>query len=286
MRKGKDLYKNLKPYLNCIDYTVSKESYEVMYNEQLNMLVTSPLPKDLHNYYESTNYISHTDSRKSLVDKVYQLIKKYSLRKKLNLINSFGFKNKTILDVGAGTGEFIKYCSKHNWESEGMEPSEKARLIALKKEIQLKGSLEEIPDKEYNIITLWHALEHITELHLYIDKLKKSLSKNGKLIVAVPNFESYDASYYKQYWAAYDVPRHVWHFSKISMNKIFKFHGLKIIKIRPMLFDSFYVSLLSEKYKSGKINYIKAFYIGLKSNIKAIGKNNYSSLIYIIEKKE
>ncbi len=257
-----------------------------MYNEQLNMLVTSPLPKDLHNYYESTNYISHTDNRKSLVDKVYQLVKKYSLRKKLNLINSFGFKNKTILDVGAGTGEFIKYCSEHNWESEGMEPSEKARLIALKKEIQLKGSLEEIPDKKYNIITLWHALEHITELHLYIDKLKKSLSKNGKLIVAVPNFESYDASYYKQYWAAYDVPRHVWHFSKISMNKIFKFHGLKIIKIRPMLFDSFYVSLLSEKYKSGKINYIKAFYIGLKSNIKAIGKNNYSSLIYIIEKEE
>lgn len=286
MKVDKDLYKNLKPYLNCIDYTVSKESYEVMYNEQLNMLVTSPLPKDLHNYYKSNNYISHTDSKKSLVDKIYQLVKKYSLRKKISLINSFGFKNGTILDIGAGTGEFVKYCNENNWNSEGMEPSEKARQIALKKKIYLKGSLEELSDKKYNIITLWHVLEHITELHIYIEKLKNSLSKNGKLIIAVPNFESYDATYYKQYWAAYDVPRHVWHFSKVSLNKIFKYHGLKIIKIRPMLFDSFYVSLLSEKYKTGKINYFKAFYIGLKSNMKAISKNNYSSLIYIIEKEK
>ncbi|SEC42583.1 Methyltransferase domain-containing protein [Tenacibaculum sp. MAR_2009_124] len=285
MNEEKDLYKNLTPYLNCIDYTVSNESYEVMYNEQLDMLVTSPLPKDLHNYYKSDNYISHTDSKKSLIDKIYQIVKKYSLNKKLKLINSFNSKNKTLLDIGAGTGHFINVCHQNGWTVNGVEPSEDARAIAKKNGTHLNESIEQLSGKKYDVISLWHVLEHVTNIHEYIKDIKKLLTENGTLIIAVPNYKSYDANYYKQYWAAYDVPRHVWHFSKKSIHKIFNFHHMKVSKILPMKFDSFYVSLLSEKYKTGKMNPFKAFYIGLKSNLKAKTENNYSSLIFLIKKQ-
>ncbi len=285
MNEEKDLYKNLKPYLNCIDYTVSNESYEVMYNEQLDMLVTSPLPKDLHNYYKSEDYISHTDSKKSIFDKIYHLVKKYALNKKLKLINSFNLTNKTLLDIGAGTGDFLKVCQQEGWTVNGVEPSSDARNIANSKGISLVEDLKNISHKKYDVITLWHVLEHITNIHDYIRDIKDMLNENGTLIIAVPNYQSYDANYYKEHWAAFDVPRHVWHFSKTSIHKIFKFHQLKVHKILPMKFDSFYVSLLSEKYKTGKMNVIKAFLIGLKSNLKAKAENNYSSLIFIIKKQ-
>ncbi|CAM1357777.1 class I SAM-dependent methyltransferase [Tenacibaculum xiamenense] len=284
MNEEKDLYKNLKPYLNCIDYTVSNESYEVMYNEQLDMLVTSPLPKDLHNYYKSDNYISHTDSKKSLIDKVYQTVKKYALGKKLKLINSFTSNSKNLLDIGAGTGDFLKVCQQDGWYVSGVEPSNDARKIADKKGIFLVDSIEKLSGKKFDVISLWHVLEHITNIHDYIKEIKNLLTDNGTLIIAVPNYKSYDANYYKEHWAAYDVPRHVWHFSKTSIHKIFNFHQMKVSKILPMKFDSYYVSLLSEKYKTGKMNPVKAFFIGLKSNMKAKAENNYSSLIFIIKK--
>ncbi len=283
MRKEKELYKNLSPLLNCIDHTVSKESYEIMYNKEYEMLVTSPVPINLANYYLSESYISHTDSKKTIFDRVYQLVKNHTLNKKLKLINSFNTEEKKILDVGAGTGDFLKTCKNKHWKIFGIEPSEKARNIALEKKIALKKDISEYTGKQFDVISLWHVLEHIPNLIEYIDQLKQLLKPNGVLIIAVPNYKSYDAKHYKEFWAAYDVPRHLWHFSKTSLKKLFSVIEMKIEKTLPMKFDSFYVSLLSEKYKNKKSRPIHAFITGLKSNIKAKKNGEYSSLIYIIK---
>ena len=130
---------------------------------------------------------------------------------------------------------------------------------------------------------MWHVLEHVPNVENQIAQLKRLLKPHGTIFIAVPNFKSYDANYYGNFWAAYDVPRHLWHFSKTAIQKLFAKQNLKLIKILPMILDSFYVSLLSEKYKTGKMNFVKAFYIGLLSNIKAKQNLEYSSHIYVIK---
>ena len=281
----KEFYKNLKPFLNCIDYTVSEESYEVMKNEVYDMLVTSPVPSNLDKYYLSENYISHTDSKKSLFDKVYQLVKNHTLKKKLKLINSFKTEEKTILDVGAGTGDFLKVCKTGGWKITGIEPSDKAREYAESKNIVLYENLNQVENNQFDVITLWHVLEHIPNLVEYIKQLKKLLKPNGVLIIAVPNHKSFDAKHYKEFWAAYDVPRHLWHFSKTAISKLFSLVDMNVEKMLPMKFDSYYVSLLSEKYKTKKSRPFNAFFIGLQSNLKAKRNGEYSSLIYIIKNR-
>ncbi|MFD2529789.1 class I SAM-dependent methyltransferase [Polaribacter marinaquae] len=283
MENEKELYTNLIPLLNCKDYTVSGDTFEVMQNQDYEMLVTSPVPADLENYYKSENYISHTDSKKSLFDKVYQKVKNHTLKQKLSLLNSFKTETKSVLDVGAGTGDFLKVCKNNSWETFGVEPSLDAKKIAETKGIFLESDLFEISNKKFDVITLWHVLEHVESLKKTIKTLKKLLKPNGRVVVAVPNYKSYDAKYYKEYWAAYDVPRHLWHFSQCSIHKLFSEVEMIVENTLPMKFDSYYVSLLSEKYKSGKSKPLKASYVGFVSNFKARSTSEYSSLIYVLK---
>lgn len=276
------------PYVTCVDYTVSNKKFDLMYNAEFVMLETCPKPKveELSSYYESSEYISHTDSKKSIIDKLYQIVKKYTLNKKLKLINSFSSESKNLLDVGCGTGDFLSICNRNGWNVVGVEPNRSAHVLAKRKLDQhskIYQDLFELSSEKFDVITLWHVLEHVPDLDAYIVQLKKLLKTSGVLVVAVPNYKSYDASYYQQFWAAYDVPRHLWHFSKNSIQLLFSKNSMKLIKTLPMKFDSFYVSLLSEKYKTGKSNFLKAFYIGFKSNLKASLNNEYSSLIYVIK---
>ena len=280
----KELHQETKPYFSCKDYTVSNETFNLKYNSKYDVLVTQPVPENLDSYYQSEDYISHTDSKKSLFDKAYQFVKNIALKNKLKLINSFNFQQKTILDVGAGTGDFLKFCKEHNWEVTGIEPSEKARNIADKKEVLLHEKLEDISNKKFNVITLWHVLEHVKDLESYIKTLYQLLEENGKLIIAVPNFKSYDANYYKEFWAAFDVPRHLWHFSQKGIASIFSQFGFELEKTRPMKFDSYYVSMLSEKYKKSKLQSVKGIFRGFISNAKAKSSGEYSSLLYILKK--
>jgi len=281
-------------YVTCKDHLVSGEEFKLLLDDNLDLLMTSPKPKteNLAKYYESEAYISHTDSKKSILDFAYQTVKGIALKQKLKLINSFSSEGLKILDIGAGTGDFLKICSDNGWEVSGVEPSLKARAIAQEKVEKNKGSFfESIKDlkKEegvflgFDVITMWHVLEHVPNLDETIFDLKKLLKPEGTLVIAVPNFKSYDASYYKQFWAAYDVPRHLWHFSQTAIRRLFFFQSMEVVKTLPMKFDAFYVSLLSEKHKNNKQNFIKAFYVGLKSNLKAKRTKEYSSLIYVIK---
>jgi 2-polyprenyl-3-methyl-5-hydroxy-6-metoxy-1,4-benzoquinol methylase len=285
MSKKIDFYQNLEPYLVCKDYTVSHEEYQVMFNKEFDMLVTIPVPKNISDYYKSEDYISHTDSKKSLFDKVYQAVKNITLKRKLKLINSFNTKSKKVLDVGAGTGDFLKVCKMNSWEIFGSEPDLGARNIAAKKGVNLEKDLSKFQNQQFDVITLWHVLEHVENLQEYITTLKSLLTENGRLIIAVPNFKSYDAIMYKEFWAAFDVPRHLWHFSKTSISKLFSYENMKVEKILPMKFDAYYVVLLSEKYKHKKSKPFSAFINGFKSNFKAKSTKEYSSLIYVLKKQ-
>lgn len=276
---------NPKHFQTVKDNSVSKETFELLYDENLDMLITSPQPDaaNLSKYYESDDYISHTDGKRSLFEKAYHFIKNIALKNKLSLINSLQQNKGDLLDIGAGTGDFLLVAKNNGWNAVGIEPSEKARGIAKQKGVELKQNLSDFESHTFDTITMWHVLEHVPDLENQIKELKRLLKPNGSILIAVPNFKSYDANHYKEFWAAYDVPRHLWHFSKTAIKKLFQKEGLELIKIKPMKFDSFYVSLLSEKYKTGKMNFITAFFVGLKSNWKAKQNFEYSSHIYVLK---
>ncbi len=279
---------NKQTYLTVKDHSVSGEDFQLLYNKELDMLETFPQPEaeKLSSYYKSEDYISHTDTKRNLLEFFYHSVRKIALKRKLKLINSFDSESKNILDIGCGTGDFLETVLKDNWIITGIEPDEQARQIANSKTNNAVfgiEQLEKLKPNSFDVITLWHVLEHLPNLEMHIALFKSLLKPNGTLVIAVPNFKSYDAVHYKNFWAAYDAPRHLWHFSKQSITKLFENENLKLKKILPMIFDAYYVSLLSEKYKSRKMNPFTAFWVGLRSNIKARSSKEYSSHIYIIK---
>ena len=280
-----DIYK----VLVAKDYTVSHELFEIWHcnNCTLRFTQNAPEQNDISGYYQSENYISHSDTNKGLVNKLYHVIRKRTVIQKKHLIEKIsGKKNGSLLDVGAGTGSFLSVMKDAGWAVTGVEPDASARAKAKELyDIQLTDAHDFFlfAEKSFDVITLWHVIEHVHELHKYVKHLKGLLKPGGKLFIAVPNYTSFDAKFYGQYWAAYDVPRHLYHFSPVAMEKLLGMYEMKIIALKPMWFDSFYVSTLSEKYKSGESNLLKAFINGFRSNAAAVrDTKKCSSLIYII----
>ncbi|HEX9981585.1 MAG TPA: class I SAM-dependent methyltransferase [Flavobacterium sp.] len=273
-------------FISVKDHSVSGEVFELHHDSEYDMLATFPQPGHdaLGRYYESEDYISHTDAKRSLFEKAYHFVKELSLKKKQTLIDALQPEKGKLLDIGAGTGDFLQCMRNDGWQVSGAEPSEKASEIALKKGISLARETTSFQSGSFNVITMWHVLEHVPDPKKQIAELDRLLVTGGTIVIAVPNFHSYDAKHYKEYWAAYDVPRHLWHYSATSIEKLFAEKGFKLKEILPMKFDAFYVSLLSEKYKTGKMNYFNALITGLKSNWKARETGQSSSNIYILSK--
>ncbi|MFM9908998.1 MAG: class I SAM-dependent methyltransferase [Chitinophagaceae bacterium] len=249
----------------------------------------APNESSIGTYYQSENYISHTNSNKGIVNGLYHIIRRITLLQKHRLIQSItGMPTGSLLDLGAGAGTFAAFMQLSDWKVTALEPDLTAREIALKTNgISLLPSqqLFQLTENSYDAITLWHVLEHVHTLEAYIAQLKKILKPTGRLFIAVPNYTSFDAALYKEHWAAYDVPRHLYHFSPSAMRQLLKQHDLTIESIKPMWFDSFYVSILSEKYKGSKLRLLKGAWNGFISNLKALfHKEKCSSLIYIIRK--
>lgn len=274
----------MKKPLQVKDHSVSGEIFTLQYDEELHMFFTKPKPSevDLPSYYESEDYISHTDGSRSLFERVYQAVKQITLSRKHSLLKKYVSTQGTVLDIGAGTGDFLAYLFKKGWSIQGVEPSKQARTLATKKDIVLQNDLPQ-DQSTYDAITMWHVLEHVYDLETQWSWLKKHLAKDGTLFIAVPNFESQDATFYGATWAAYDAPRHLYHFSKKAIKQLALKNELEVVAIEPMKFDAYYVSLLSEKYKYGRMRYVSAFYNGWISNWKARRSGAYSSLIYVIK---
>jgi 2-polyprenyl-3-methyl-5-hydroxy-6-metoxy-1,4-benzoquinol methylase len=277
-----------EPFLVCNDYTVSKESFNIVSCKVCGFKFTNPRPSDsvLGDYYKAEEYVSHTNSKKGIINKLYHVVRKYTLKKKVQLLSSYVSRG-TILDYGCGTGMFLAACKEAGWNTIGMEPDDSARKIASDQDLSVYSNKDNvnsfIKEKQVEVITLWHVLEHVTDMSETLPFFKAKLKKDGVLIIAVPNHVSYDAQYYKEFWAAYDAPRHLHHFDLKSMKALLQNYGFKLVETKPMKFDSFYVSMLSEKCKTRSINLFKALWVGLLSNLKAKDSNSYSSTIYILQ---
>ena len=272
------------------DHSVSGDAFELLYDASRELLYTHPKPSEseLSNYYPDTNYISHTNQKKSLFDLLYHAVRYVSVGRKLRLLKSFQPKKGALLDVGAGTGFFLRAAKKRGWTVTGIEPNPSARNLANSKTPKTvfgADTLSTLPQHSFDVITLWHVLEHLPNLEDDIRTLQKLLKPNGRIVVAVPNFKSFDAVYFKDYWAAYDVPRHLWHFSQQSIPKVFSEVQMKLESTHPLIMDAYYVSLLSNKLKSGTHRILNSLRIGFLSNLKAVKSGEYSSLIYILKNK-
>ncbi|MTI19966.1 class I SAM-dependent methyltransferase [Fulvivirga sp. RKSG066] len=273
----------------CKDHTVSKEDFVIVKCDACSFHFTNPRPSSdqLGKYYESEEYISHQDKGNSLINQVYKIARNFTLKGKKSLVSKY-YTQGNILDIGCGTGHFLNVFNTKHWKTYGIEPNQTAREQAQLRVSNTFESIDDLPSSaKFDIITMWHVLEHVPDLNDFLKKVNTYLSKKGVFIVAVPNMNSLDAKIYKSHWAAYDVPRHLSHFTQPTLKKLMLKHSLKVVDIKPMKLDAFYVSMLSEKYKNGgKNNYVAAIKNGLKSNRFARENNQeYSSLIYIIKKK-
>jgi SAM-dependent methyltransferase len=272
--------------LTSKDFFLTHESFNIDSCDSCGFKFTNPRPsaKELNKYYESIDYISHSNESKGIVSLIYQAVRQYTLRAKLRLIEKHLDKTNGIkhLDFGCGTGHFVDYASKKGWKSIGFEPDQ--RINKKHNHLIINSLNDSFSSSPFDVITLFHVLEHVDKLNPTIAQLLTLLKPNGLLILALPNPNSFDAKYYKEHWAGYDLPRHLYHFTQSSVTTLSEKHGIKIEYCKPMRFDSYYVSLLSEKYLKSKFRFIRAFFRGIKSNLSARGNMEYSSLIYILRK--
>ena len=282
---------NFRKKLSCTDYSTSRENFNIVSCETCDFTITNPRPSDenLGNYYKSEMYISHTNESNGLFNRTYQHVRRYAIKRKVSLLKKVK-ENGTHLDIGCGTGEFLKACKDSGFKTKGIEPSALARNQAINNynlSVSQDTNLSKYSDSEFDSISMWHVLEHMPNLNTALGQINRILKSDGKLIIAVPNHKSWDASYYKEHWAAWDVPIHLWHFSKYTIEKLLENYDFKLIKTKPMIFDSYYVSLLSEEFMYGKKNFIKGLMIGFISNFFGLlTKRGHSSITYVFEKKK
>jgi 2-polyprenyl-3-methyl-5-hydroxy-6-metoxy-1,4-benzoquinol methylase len=281
---------DIHPILTAKDHSVSGEEFVIWQCQSCTLRFTQDVPDEnsIGSYYQSQDYISHSNTNKGLLNKLYQAVRKFTLGQKSGLVISHTTKKGRILDIGAGIGAFLYEMKQKGWDIDGVEPDYGARQQAKNLfAINLKPTPElyQLPHGSYDAITLWHVLEHVEPLQDYVAQLKKLLTPNGRIFIAVPNYTSLDADLYGNRWAAYDVPRHLYHFTPRSIEVLVEKHGMKIITSKPMWFDAFYISLLSSKYRTGSTSWLGAGINGIRSNFKAlVNKKKASSLIYIISK--
>ncbi|MEO9952235.1 class I SAM-dependent methyltransferase [Nonlabens sp.] len=276
-------FKFSKPFLELKDYFLTQEKFELYLDPETELIKTIPQPKELDLYYESEDYLSHDDTQKSFFAFCYNFAKSFNLKSKTSLIGRF-IKNGNVLDIGAGVGDLVNALQKNGITATGFEPSAKARKIAEEKGIVLKPNLESFKENSFDLISMYHVLEHVTDVEKQKQEILGLLKSNGILILALPNYKSYDARFYGKYWAGYDVPRHLFHFNKKAVKSLFD-KEFEIVKMKPMWFDSFYVSILSSRYQKSFSPFLKGIIIGLLSNFVALFNKEPSSITYVLKKR-
>jgi ubiquinone/menaquinone biosynthesis C-methylase UbiE len=273
-------------FIDLKDWMITKEEFTIVKCSSCGFHFTNPIPAEsiIGNYYKSEEYVSHSSSNKGIINRVYSIVRNYTLKQKVKLLSNYT-KGNSLLDIGAGTGHFLNLAQTQGYEIQGLEPDEDARSFANQQfnlSLEKLDTLTSISSDSKDLITMWHVLEHVYHLKRDLSEIVRVLKTGGYLFIAVPNMDSWDAKFYKSYWAAYDVPRHLYHFQENTIKKLIETFGLVHRDTMPMKFDSYYVSMLSEKYKGGSM--LKGILNGFISNAKSM-KGGYSSQIYVFVKK-
>ena len=271
--------------LTLTDHLVTGEEFGLIWNAEYQCYQTNPIPKMLDKYYESADYISHSDNAETAMERIYQRAKRINLNHKLSLVKRFCGQEGALMDIGAGTGDFVKHAQDRGWEAYGVEPNEAARERAHGKGVPVYSRITVQQEAIYDAITLWHVLEHLPDLDQEIRTISTTLKPGGWLILAVPNYKSLDAKYYKSDWAAYDVPRHLWHFSRSSIKRLFGTKGYELRAVKPLWLDAFYISWLSETYRKNRLAPLSGALMGAASNLYGVFSREFSSHVYCLQKK-
>jgi len=280
---------NTQIHLSLKDEFLTKEDFQIYQCQDCGLLFTEPRPaKDkIGAYYKSEEYYSHQENKQGFIPRIYERVKSINLKNKSKMA-TLALKPGRILDIGCGVGDFLHVMETQGWETFGIEPSEEAKAIAKKRtkaQVYVPEQIEELANESFDLITMWHVLEHVDDLKTEIAHLQRLLKKGGRLVLALPNFKSYDATFYKEKWAAYDVPRHQSHFCRKSIANIFKNSQLQLIETNNLRWDAYYISYMSEQYKKDSLPLVRGVARGLISNLKARKNGEWSSLVYIFEKK-
>lgn len=278
-----------KSYLKLKDYFLTKQDFEILECPSCGLLFTTPRPQgaDLDQYYQSEEYYSHQENKMGFIPKVYEAVKSINLKNKVSMAIG-GLPQGKLLDIGCGVGDFLVHVKQKQWDVVGVEPSEQARSIAeqrLQSKLLLPNELHQLPDASFDVITMWHVLEHVDNLPDQVSELRRLLKPGGRLLIALPNYRSFDCIYYKDKWAAWDVPRHLNHFSRSSIQNLFPSESFKQIETQKLKWDSYYISFLSERYLGHSLPLVRGFWTGLRSNLKAHASGEYSSLVYRFVKR-
>ena len=269
------------------DKTVSHESFAIVQCASCGFQFTNPRPgaAEIGKYYESDAYVSHNSAAAGLVNQAYKVARFFTMRRKVSLLNKLAPRRGKLLDYGCGTGHFLAAAKAAGWQVSGLEPNARARAEASQRLGQAVGltGLDQLQPGTFDAVTLWHVLEHVHSLNETLAQLVALLKPDGVLLIAVPNVESLDAQHYRELWAAYDVPRHLYHFAPKTMAQLLKKHKLTIRQTLPMPLDAYYVSLLSEKHRAeragGLLTVLKAGYAS--NQYAAQHEGQYSSLLYV-----
>lgn len=282
----------LSPVFACKDYTVSQQDFDILECTVCTLRFTQHIPTEaaIGPYYKSENYISHSDTSKGVIPILYKAARQYALGRKRDFImQQTGLISGHIIDIGSGTGAFLNEMRDSGWQVTGLEPDQGARQKAKALygiEANVSDELFNLPKGYYDAITMWHVLEHVHRLHENMAQIKLLLKPGGKFFIAVPNYTSPDAGHYKQFWAAYDVPRHLYHFTPTAIRKLAAQHGMQVLKVKPMLLDSYYISLLSEQYKHGRARWLPALWQGFKTMMVSLfSGERSSSQLYVLAAK-
>ncbi len=278
----------LLEHLAVKDYFHTQENFELLICPECRLLHTSPAPppNEIGRYYDTDDYLSHTTDKNNFIARIYNIIRSISIKRKIKLLNQYSPPGR-LLDYGCGSGEFMQACQQSGWIPDGLEPNaqarEKARSLTGASIMSDRAQI----NQSYHVITLWHVLEHLYDPLVALRFLRDHLHADGVIILALPNYESPDAEHYGKFWAGYDVPRHLFHFSQLAVSRLASQAGMNVVSVHPMKFDAYYVSLLSEKYRSpDHFVYLRALWNGWQSNRQASSQVNYSSLIYVLKPNE
>lgn len=282
----------LKPFLSCTDYLATKEAFDIQKCAKCGFAFTQDFPSEdeIGRYYDAPEYVSHSDTHKGVINMLYHWVRKIALKSKSKIIIKYApVKTGKLLDIGSGTGYFLNRMKSLKWMVTGIEKSDAAREYAKQRfdiDSQQSGYLYEIPCQTKDVVTMWHVLEHMEHLDKVLEQIYNILHDNGTAVIALPNKDSLDAVYYKDKWAAYDVPRHLWHFSLADFEYLISKHHFELVEVKPMYFDAFYISMLSEKNKGTTLGSLVGLIRGGLFYLQTLGnKTRSSSLIYILKKK-